>query len=347
MQVYPDKFLSTINSGLKSCYLLFGDEPQQKFEMLQALRAEARQQGFDERTVLVADGEFSWSTLIDACQTMSLFAARQLIELELPSGKPGTEGAGVLTELATNLSEDILLVLHGPRIGKDVQRTKWFKALDAIGIFSICYPLEGRQLHSWIQQRLNQAGFQYTPGCINTIADFSEGNLMAAAQEIEKLILAFPEKQIDEEKLASALVDQSRFNVFQLVDIMLEGNQTRCVKILQRLESEGIEPNIIIWALIREWQTLWKLNHMQNTGQTINWMKLGIWKNRQRFYQQALSRLGKSELEAISKQLTDADQLFKQSAVVRPYVKLCHLCLLFTGVPLMDMPIADMSELNA
>ena len=344
MQVYPERFRQTLKEGLKGCYLVFGDEPQQKFEILQALRATAKQQGFDDRTVLVADGEFSWSRLIDATQSMSLFAARQLIELELPTGKPGTEGAGILTDLASNLSSDTLLIIHGGRIGKDVQRTKWFKALDAIGVFTICYPLEGAQLHKWIQQRLQSESFQFTPACVKLIADFSEGNLMAAAQEIEKLTLAYPDKQLDEEKLASALVDQSRFNVFQLVDIMLQGDRTRCVKILQRLESEGIEPNIIIWALVREWQTLWKLNHLQNSGQTITWPKLGIWKNRQGYYQQAIQRLSKQDLTLIGEQLTEADQLFKQTSVVRPYIKLCHLCLLFTGVPLAHMAFAESAD---
>lgn len=344
MQVYPDRFKQTLKNGLKGCYLLFGDEPQQKFEILETLRSTARQQGFDERTVLVADGDFSWSQLIDATQSMSLFAARQLIELELPTGKPGTEGAGVLTDLAAGLSADTLLIIHGGKIGKDVQRTKWFKALDAIGAFTICYPLEGNQLHKWVQERLQAESFHFSPACVKYIADFSEGNLMAAAQEIEKLSLAYPDKQLNEERLTSALVDQSRYTVFQLVDIMLQGDRTRCVKILQRLESEGIEPNIIIWALIREWQTLWKLNHLQGSGQTITWPKLGIWRNRQGFYQQAMQRLSKNDLMLIGEQLTDADQLFKQTSVVRPYVKLCHLCLLFTGVPLGHMAFAESVE---
>ncbi|GGF56056.1 DNA polymerase III subunit delta [Alteromonas lipolytica] len=346
MQVYPDRFTQSLRDGLKGCYLVFGDEPQQKFEILQALRTTAKQAGFEERTVLVADGEFSWSRLIDATQSMSLFAARQLIELELPTGKPGTEGAGILTELASTLSVDTLLIIHGPRIGKDVQKTKWFKALDATGVFTLCYPLEGNQLHKWIQQRLQGEGFQFTPASVKLIADFSEGNLMAAAQEIEKLSLAYPDKQLNEERLASALVDQSRFNVFQLVDIMLQGDRNRCVKILQRLESEGIEPNIIIWALIREWQTLWKLNHLQQTGQTITWPRLGIWKNRQGYYQQAMQRLSKNELTAIGEQLSEADLLFKQTTVIRPYIKLCHLCLLFTGVPLAHMAFAESADLS-
>lgn len=341
MQIFPDKFIPTLEREFRGCYLIFGDEPQQKFEILQALRSKAKQQGFTERTVLVADTDFSWNTLLDATQAMSLFADRTLIELELPTGKPGTEGAGLLTDIAANLSPDTLLIIHGPRIGKDVQRTKWFKALDSIGAFTLCYPLEGNALSGWLSRRLQQAGFQFTPGCVKMLADFCEGNLMAGAQEIEKLVLAYPDKQIDEQKLSQALVDQSRFNVFQLVDVMLQGDKERCVKMLYRLESEGIEPNIIIWALIREWQTLWNVCQLQQSRQPIVWQKFGIWQNRQGFYQQALKRLNSEQLTRIGDQLTQADFLFKQESVVRPYIKLAHLCLLFAGVPLLHMPLSD------
>lgn len=341
MQVYPDKFQTTLNKVLSKCYLLFGDEPQQKFEMLTALRDKATQQGFDERTVMVADAEFNWSSLLQATQTLSLFAERQLIELELPTGKPGSEGAKLLVELSNSLSDDVLLVIHGPRIGKDVQRTKWFKALDAHGVFCICYPLEGKQLTNWIAQRLNKKGFNYRPECIKLLADFSEGNLMAASQEIEKLALAFPDMQLDAERLANALVDQSRYNVFQLMDVILQGDGKRCVKMLMRLESEGVEPNIVIWALIKEWQTLWNLLQLQQTNQQIQWIKLGIWQNRQRFYQQAIARFNQQQLSAIGDKLAEADMLFKQTTVMRPFVTLCHLSLLLTGVPLAQLPLAD------
>lgn len=340
MQVYPNRFTTEIAGGLKSCYLIFGDEPQQKFEILNTIRAHAKQQGFEERTVLVADGDFSWNSLIEATQALSLFSSQQLIELELPTGKPGKEGGAVLSELAGQLSADTLLVVHGPRIGKDVQKAKWFKALDAIGVHSICYPLEGKQLHSWIQSQLDAHQLRYTQGSVKFIADFCEGNLLAAHQEIEKLSLLFADTQIDEAKLESALVDQSRFNVFQLMDVMLEGNAQRCVKMLYRLESEGIEPNIVIWALIREWQNLVTLKQQQQDG-NIQWQKLGIWRNRQGFYQAAMQRLNDAHLRDIQHALSAADLAFKQTTIQRPFVKLCHLCMLFLAMPVAHFSVSD------
>ncbi|NMH58589.1 DNA polymerase III subunit delta [Alteromonas ponticola] len=341
MQVYPNRFNESLTKGLKPFYMLFGDEPQQKIEMIDTVREQTKRAGFDERTTFVADSDFSWSQLIEACQTMSLFASRQLIELELPTGKPGTEGSKTLASLATQTNDDVIIVVHGPRIGKDVQKSKWFKALDAVGVHSICYPLEGNALSQWINHRCTQAKLQLDNACIKRLADFCEGNLLAARQEIEKLALLYPQTHITLELMDKALVDQSRFNVFQLVDVMLNGDKQRCVKMLLRLESEGIEPNIIIWAFIREWQTLWSLHHLRSTNQAITWQKFGIWQNRQAYYQAALNRLNKTHLETIRDQLQQADLLFKQTTVSKPYIKLCHLCMLFLAMPINQYQVAS------
>ncbi len=341
MQVYPNQFGQEISRGLKSCYLVFGDEPQQKFDVIEQIRQTAKQQGFIERTVLVADTGFSWNQVLEATQSMSLFSSQQFIELELPTGKPGTEGSKMLQEIAKALHQDVLLLVHGPKIGKDVQRGKWFKVLDEVGVSVMCYPLEGRQLHSWIAQHLQSHQLSVSGNGTKIIADFCEGNLLAAKQEIDKLALLYPQQSITDEQIEYAMVDQSRYNVFQLVDVMLSGDSRRCVKMLYRLESEGLEPNIIIWALVREWETLWKLHCAQLDGTPIQWQKFGIWRNRQGFYQSALQRLSASQLNAIQQALSDADLAFKQNVISKPYVKLCHLCMMFMGINIFHLPLVD------
>lgn len=341
MQIYPNRFRDTLKQGLKPCYLIFGDEPQQKFEVMEAIRQTAREDGVDERTVLVADGEFSWHTLQETTQSLSLFSARQLIELELPTGKPGAEGSKVLQQVAPLLGEETLLVVHGPKIGKDVQKSKWFKALDEHGMHTLCYPLEGKALMAWLQQQLTQAGVRVSPDGMRLIADYCEGNLLAAKQEIDKLALQFGQQQIDDDALERAIVDQSRYNVFQLIDVMLEGDAQRCIKMLYRLESEGLEPNIVIWALTREWQTLTNLVDARERQTSIQWQRFGIWRNRQGFYERALQRLDKAALGHVGEVLSQADQIFKQQVVPRPYVKLCHLCMLFLGLPLTSLPLTE------
>lgn len=169
---------------------------------------------------------------------------------------------------------------------------------------------------------------------IQELASYCQGNMLAAKQEVEKLALLYPGSNISAEQLRKVVVDQSRYNVFQLMDAMLQGNADQVVYTLLRLESEGIEANIVIWALIKEWQLLWQLRAIVDARQTIQWQKFGIWRNRQSLYENALQRLSIAVLNKIQGQLQQADLLFKQQTVARPYVKLCHLCLLFVGVPL-------------
>jgi len=341
MQIYPNQFTQEIASGLKPCYLVFGDEPQQKFEVIEQIRANAKAKGFDERTVLVAESGFSWSQLLAATQSLSLFSNQQFIELELPTGKPGSEGSKMLQEVASGLTQDTLLLVHGPKIGKDVQRGKWFKVLDEMGVSVLCYPLEGRQLSAWISHQVKQHQLTVSPAGMKMIADFCEGNLLAAKQEIDKLALLYPAQSVSETQIERAMVDQSRYNVFQLVDVMLSGDANRCVKMLYRLESEGLEPNIIIWALIREWEVLWKLKNAIASGESIQWQKFGIWRNRQGYYQSALNRLSLDQLLQIQDALTQADLAFKQNVIARPFVKLCHLCMMFMGMGIFHIPLME------
>lgn len=341
MQVYPNRFDAQLSNGLQSFYLIFGDEPQQKMQAIEAVRQTVKQQGFDERQSLLADTQFEWNKLIEASQSLSLFSARQYIELELPTGKPGTEGSKVLASLAQDVNEDTIFLIHGGKIGKDVQNTKWFKALDKLGVYIPCYPLEGRQLQQWVTQQLQQSGLTASTDSAKVICDFCEGNLLAAKQEIEKLKLLYPDTPLTPELIDKVIVDQSRFNVFQLVDVLLSGDAQKAVKMLYRLESEGVEPNIIIWALIREWQTLNQLVDMQSKGQMPNWNQMRIWKNKQALYQSAMRRLNSTHLADIQNKLAILDNAFKQSAVQRPFVELCHVCMLFIPFQLNQIPLSS------
>ncbi|MDF2179339.1 DNA polymerase III subunit delta [Aliiglaciecola sp. CAU 1673] len=341
MQVYPNRLVEQLRKGLQPFYLIFGDEPQQKLESISLLRQAAQQAGFDERHSLVVDSGFQWSQLLDACQSLSLFSARQMVELELPTGKPGAEGAKLLTSLAESPNPDVLLVIHGGRIGKDVQSGKWFKTLDKQGAYIPCAPLEGRALTTWVADRVRSSGLQSDPQLVKLLCDYCEGNLLAARQEIDKLALLFPGGQVGIEQAEKAMLDQSRFNVFQLVDVLLAGDADKAVKILYRLENEGVEPTVVCWALVREWQTLYALKFAQQQGTPLNslWNQYRIWSSRQGLYQAALQRLSMQHLEQLQVKLSAFDQAIKQTAVPRPYVELCHLCLLFMPMDLAAMEL--------
>ena len=139
----------------------------------------------------------------------------------MPTGKPGTQGSKILTELSTQNNPDILLVIHGAKIGKDVQNSKWFKALDKQGSYVPCYPLEGNALHQWLTEQMRTQGLNASSDIIRLLAEYCEGNLLAASQEIEKLCLLYPNGNPTLEQVEQAVVDQSRYNVFQLIDVLL------------------------------------------------------------------------------------------------------------------------------
>lgn len=342
MQVYPNRFHQHIQQhGLSPFILIFGDEPQQKLDMLDDLRCLAKSLGFDERQTLLADSDFSWSQLINATQSMSLFSDKQYIELTLPTGKPGAEGSKVLTAIAENPSPETLIVIQGPKITQDVQKAKWFKALEGQGVFAHCYALEGKQLNQWIEYRCREVKLNISPAGLNLLADFSEGNLIAAKQEIEKLALSYAGngQEVDEKILAAGMVDQSRFTVFQFVDDLLAGDIQKAIKILYRLESEGVEPNIILWNLIKEAQTLAECQAMQSLEGKLNFNKLRIWQNKQALYQNALRRLLPSHIKILNTRLQQADLILKSEQTARPYILLSHLALLFMPAPLHNLSL--------
>ena len=341
MQVYPNRLPQTLQNALPRFVLIFGDEPQQKLDAIELVREKAKQQGFDERQSLVADSQFEWSALTEASQSMSLFSSLQYIELELPTGKPGKEGSKTLIDMASQDNPDVMLLVHGPKIGKDVTNTKWFKTLDKEGMYVPCYPLEGDRLRSWLVDEMRKLSLQASPDVVNFFIDYFEGNLLAAKQELQKLTLLYPDGQIDVKQIEKVLVEQSRFNVFQLADILLAGDAQKAIKLLGRLEAEGIEPNIILWALIREWQTLSTLQFAQSQRQPLDklWAQLRIWQNRKGLYLNALNRLSKPQLDALQQKLSQLDSALKQSHIARPYVELCHLCLMFMPMQLDNLPL--------
>ena len=341
MQLYPNRLAQSLQHQLPRFILIFGDEPQQKLDCMESIRHCAKQQGFDERQALVADAQFNWSTLLTASQTMSLFAAKQLIELALPTGKPGKEGSKTLLTLSEQSHSDTLVVIHGPKIGKEVTAAKWFKTLDAQAWYIPCHPLEGNRLQAWLKDAMDQHGLHPSAAIMQFFVDYFEGNLLAAKQEIQKLMLLYPDGRVDPQGLQKITAEQSRYNVFQLADTLLLGDIKKAIKLLTRLEAEGLEPTIVLWALTREWQTLTTVQQAQTQRLPLAplWRTLRVWQNRQALYLNALNRLPPEQLDQMRDKLTQLDQGLKSSQVTRPFIELSHICLLFAPFQLSSLPI--------
>lgn len=324
--------------------LVFGDEPQQKLDIIDAVRAKAKDSGFDERQNFTLDSEFEWSHLSDAMQSMSLFADKQYIELSMNSIKPGTQGAKQFVEIANLDNPDVVLLIQGPKAGKDVQRTKWFSALEKRAWFTHVYELANNQLVNWLNTRAQQIGLNISSDALGMVADLCEGNLMAGRQELEKLDLQFSAEQCIEAKdITRVMVQQSRYTSFQFTEEVLKGDMRKAISVLARLENEGSEAVVILWSLVNEAQTLSKLAHMQQQKGSIDFRALRIWPNKQGLYVNALSRLQPKQIAKINTQLSHADVLFKSTSIAKPFVLLSHLALMFMPA---DIQYFDLDKLD-
>ncbi|GIU29172.1 DNA polymerase III subunit delta [Shewanella sp. MBTL60-007] len=329
MRVYPDQ-LSRQLSPLPQCCLIFGDDPWLCEQSRAALHSEAKRQGFEEKIQLTQETGFSWNELIEQWQAMSLFSSRRIIELTLPQAKPGTEGSAMLQSLMQMDNPDVLLILTGPKLASEQTKTKWFKSLDAKGIYVPCTTPEGAQFQRWLDSRINYYGLSLARDPREMLFALYEGNLLAADQALQLLQLLSPTAPIDCEQLTQYFEDQSRFSVFQLTDAMLNNQQDKAQHILSQLKSEGVAMPIILWSLFKELAVLLQLKTAQNNREPLQalWGKLRIWDKRKPIYQNALNRLELPHIETLLASASAIELKLKQQGA-EDWTGLSHISLLF------------------
>lgn len=244
---------------LASIYLLSGDEPLQLGEAADWVRRRARERGYEEREVLEVGGDFVWSELASAAASLSLFADQRLIEVRLASAKIGAEGSRAISDLCAQPTQGVLFLLISPRLEGGAKEPTWVSAVDRAGVVVQIWPVEGPALVPWLEQRLRGAGLVPEPGVAAQLAERVEGNLLAAAQEVEKLVLRYERGPVSVEQIRSESADSARFDVFDLVDGMLAGTLDRLPRILDSLRAEGLASAVVLWALARELRLLVQL----------------------------------------------------------------------------------------
>lgn len=295
MRVFPSQLNLYLNR-LPQILMVFGDDVLIREECRDTLRQACYQAGAEERLSLVQESPFNWDDLRQECQALSLFASRRVIELELPTLKPGTEGAAALTELANELSQqqDTWLLLHGPKAAREQTNSKWFKTLDKQGLYVQALTPEGNHYHRWIIDRARRHGLALARDGQSYLASLFEGNLLAADQAMAQLALVAQGQQLDAHALAQQLEDQSRYSVFQLADHLLTGNQDQAFKVLAQLKQEGTAATLVNWSIMRELAILSRLAFGQARGTPLPELlkQERIWEKRQRLYQNTLNRLG-------------------------------------------------------
>lgn len=316
MRLRPDQLSQNLSNPLLPIYIVSGDETLLVQECCDQIRQTCRKQGFS-REVLHVESGFDWNELLASAAAMSLFAERQLIELRMPTGKPGDAGGKALTEYATNASPDNVLLIICNKLESASTRTKWYKNVEAAGASVQCWPIDITQLPRWIGQRLSQLGLKADNDALQMLAERVEGNLLAAAQEIEKLRLYFDSETdgdvIDTETITAAVADNARYDVFGLVDRALEGNISSSLKSLQGLKAEGTEPPVLLWALSRELRTLYHCAEQIEQGNGIDRVLQAqrVWDKRKNLVKKALRRLSLKQLTSMIKTANSIDRSIK------------------------------------
>jgi DNA polymerase III subunit delta len=256
MRINTDQLARTLDKSLSRAWLIAGDEILLTGEAADAVRARARAEGFSGRDLFVTDRGFDWSEIRNASQTLSLFAERRILEIRMPTPRPGKEGAAVLAALAADPGPDNLLLVVTTRPEKEVWSSAWLKAFEKHGVFVQSWPVDIKRLPSWIVERGARLGISFERGAAELLAERVEGNLLAAQQELEKLALLHPGARLDIEAVQAAVANSARYDVFQLGEAALEGDASRSLRILEGLRAEGAEPPLVLWALCREMRAL-------------------------------------------------------------------------------------------
>jgi DNA polymerase III subunit delta len=252
MQIRPEQLGKHVTSPLLPAYLVAGDEPFQQQECTDLIRAEARTQGFDDRITFTLAERFDWHELLNESQSMGLFGGRKLLELRLGDKRPDKEGSAVICQLLKDPAPDILLLISASKLDRrrDVG-SKWVSAVDAVGGLIDIWPVDSARLPRWIETRLKHKGLRASSDAIDLLSELSEGNLLACAQEIDKLALLFPDQIIDVEQVQHSVGDCSRHSIFDLTDALTR-DPARALRILDGLRAEGTDEVQILWALARE-----------------------------------------------------------------------------------------------
>jgi len=332
MPINPDQLSRQLERGLSPLYLVSGDETLLVDECLEAIRQRAQAGGFGERDVFTVEPGFDWDQLRTATRSLSLFAERRLIELRLPTGKPGEAGTVLITEFAQDPPADLMLVVVSARLDKAGRDSRWAKAIESAGTHVQVWPLEAQRLPAWIAQRMAARGLQAAPGVIEAIAWHLEGNLLAVAQEIDKLAMLVGKGTVGLAEVEASLADSARFNVYQLVDAALGGDVGVTRRMLASLRAEGTEPILMLWALARELRSLVSLAQERAHGKPEAAVLARVWQNRRPLVARALRRFPPAAWQGFLRQAAYLDRVIKGQAAGDRWLETERLMLAVCGL---------------
>jgi DNA polymerase-3 subunit delta len=313
MQLRPEALEPHLAKGLAPLYVITSDEHLLALEAADKIRRAARAAGHTERDVLTVERTFKWGELLAANQALSLFGDKKLIELRIPSGKPGKDGSAALQAYAKDLSPDNLTLITLPKLDWQTAKASWVASLQQAAIYIEIPNIERAQLPGWIGQRLSAQGQSADRSALDFIADRVEGNLLAAHQEIQKLGLLHEPGKLSFEQVQDAVLNVARYDVFKLSEAMLMGDPARLARMLEGLKGEGEALPLVLWAVSEEIRTLLKLKAGMAQGRPLGALlkEYRIWGPRERMMDPALRRISLPTLEAALQEAAQVDKMVK------------------------------------
>jgi len=300
-------------SGLKPLYVVFGDALLLAIEAMDSIRAAAREAGYTERETYIAEQHFKWNELRSNAQTQSLFASRKVIDLRIPSGKPGIEGGRALQEYCADLNQDVLTLITLPKLDWAAQKSQWFAALQQHGVVISADDIPRSVLPRWIAERLKRQDQTADDATLEFLADRCEGNLLAAFQEIRKLALLFPAGALSFGQVKDSVMDVARYDIFKLSEAMLKGDAERYDHILEGLRAEGTSAVLVLWAISEDIRALGKfLQAIQRGANPGNALRdARVRRDKQGLIENAARRLKLPNIERAILQAARLDKVIK------------------------------------
>ena len=305
MKLTPDSLVSHLEQQLLPAYLVSGDEPLLAGEAADAVRAKARAAGFTEREVHFLERGSDWDDVRASAGNLSLFGSRRLLELRLPTGRAGVAGNNALLALLERSDPDTLLLILAPRLDRDAQAAQWVRAVESRGGWVQVWPVEADRLTGWLRARCRRLRLDITDEALAFLAERTEGNLLAAHQELEKLRLLAPGGTLTLDLLLASVADSARFDVFRLSEAVLEGEADRALRVLAGLRSEGTEQTLVLWALTKAVRDLWGAVSSPAAGRARGWQRQTA------ALEKAVRRAPRLSFRALTLRAARADRMIK------------------------------------
>jgi len=342
MDIRAEQFADELaRHPLARCYLLAGTEPLQVLEAADAIRQRARNEGFDERQVLHAEPGFDWSELTTAGATQSLFSAKRILELHLTDKGPGKPGSAAIVEYAKRAPDDTLLLIVAPGLASSARKAAWYKAIAKAGAVSYAWPLPASRMTAWIAQRASSRQLALDNEGAQILAEQNEGNLLAAAQEIDRLVLLYPDTRIGVAEVQSAASDSARFDIFDLPTKAVNGDMAGALKSLSRLKAEGVDAVPITWALVNDIRTLYQASLAAKANRLDSFMnKIFLPVPRKRQISAAAQRADPRALADLLTRAATLDAINKGAATGRAWDELITLTIALSGGTTPARPIS-------